>query len=424
MGLYSHSYAYDLAGNRTSKDSQASTYSSDDKLLTSPAASYTYDDVGATKTRQDGSGTITYSYNYERNLTSIAYPGSGSNTFQYNAAGQRRQAFDTAGDRWFVYDGGELLAEVSPQGNATRYQSSGLFMHSDRDSGGTTRWFVPNHLTTANFSTDASGNPQGVKVWDAWGNAVTGPASSVPAGYVGGLGYYTDSQSGLQLLGLRYYDAGEGRFLSQSPLLGESRFGYTASNPVTRTDPTGLWAQRDHFGHEPQTRMAVRGTGGIPSWFENGAVEGNLWWDSGTGWARSTAWNLPPHFGNQYGFAAAQMQLAVEDAQSGNWEDSARALGGGLHAIQDAVAHEPYAGHMGHLGHLMGVDPDTIDSPVMDNLRHQTLANSEAYVDAFLSILNGQGLLIPPDPPPGSDLYPQSPWDTDFHVFNGMRLEK
>lgn len=55
VGLYSHTYAYDLAGNRTSKDSQASTFSSDDKLLTSPAAQFTYDDAGATKTRQDGS---------------------------------------------------------------------------------------------------------------------------------------------------------------------------------------------------------------------------------------------------------------------------------------------------------------------------------------------------------------------------------
>jgi RHS repeat-associated protein len=56
-------------------------------------------------------------------------------------------------------------------------------------------------------------------------------------------GYYTDSETGLQLLGHRYYDASQGRFLNRDPLCyagGMNLYGYCQNNPVMRADPTGF----------------------------------------------------------------------------------------------------------------------------------------------------------------------------------------
>jgi len=49
----------------------------------------------------------------------------------------------------------------------------------------------------------------------------------------------------LQFLRARYYDPAVGRFLSEDPLGLPQRYPYAANNPVTLTDPTGLWPSYD-----------------------------------------------------------------------------------------------------------------------------------------------------------------------------------
>jgi RHS repeat-associated protein len=82
---------------------------------------------------------------------------------------------------------------------------------------------------------------------DAWGNvlASTGTLAG-PFGFVGGGGYQQDTDSGLMLLGARYYDPSVGRFISRDP----TRYGggdanlyrYCANNPANGTDPSGKLA--------------------------------------------------------------------------------------------------------------------------------------------------------------------------------------
>ena len=62
---------------------------------------------------------------------------------------------------------------------------------------------------------------------------------------MGGEGYQSDSQSGLQLLGARYYDASIGRFISRDPSGykgGLNFYAYCGNDPVNCSDPTGLVA--------------------------------------------------------------------------------------------------------------------------------------------------------------------------------------
>jgi len=78
--------------------------------------------------------------------------------------------------------------------------------------------------------------------YDAWGNDLTDPQSLIPNPfkYVGGLGYYSDKESGLKLLGVRYYDSQIGRFWSLDPMRdGRNWYGYVGNNPINLADPTG-----------------------------------------------------------------------------------------------------------------------------------------------------------------------------------------
>ena len=69
------------------------------------------------------------------------------------------------------------------------------------------------------------------------------PRAKTPFGFVGKAGYYSDEESGLQLLGHRYYLPKLGRFLTQDPTghdAGLNLYQYASDNPVVRTDPDGL----------------------------------------------------------------------------------------------------------------------------------------------------------------------------------------
>lgn len=64
-----------------------------------------------------------------------------------------------------------------------------------------------------------------------------------PYGYGGQSGYYTDRETGLQLLGFRYYDPAAGRFLTRDPIGyagGANLYAYAGNSPVAFGDPSGL----------------------------------------------------------------------------------------------------------------------------------------------------------------------------------------
>ncbi|MDX2065147.1 MAG: RHS repeat-associated core domain-containing protein [Fimbriimonadaceae bacterium] len=61
--------------------------------------------------------------------------------------------------------------------------------------------------------------------------------SSLPRSSSGG-------DSGLQLLGHRYYDPSTGRFLTRDPIKdGRNWYTYCENNPLTAVDPLGLWIE-------------------------------------------------------------------------------------------------------------------------------------------------------------------------------------
>lgn len=81
---------------------------------------------------------------------------------------------------------------------------------------------------------------------DAFGNSLSRTGTNpTPFLFAGQWQYQADSQSGLMLLGNRYYDAEAGRFISKDPIkAGDNWYAYCNNNPLKSIDPKGLDADK------------------------------------------------------------------------------------------------------------------------------------------------------------------------------------
>ena len=96
---------------------------------------------------------------------------------------------------------------------------------------------------------DSSGSILSNYLFSAHGDALSGTLSE-PFGYKAEFGYYTDNESGLQLLTHRYYDLSTGRFLTRDPISyrgGINLYSYVRNNPSN-------W-----FGASPEARHCLEG---------------------------------------------------------------------------------------------------------------------------------------------------------------------
>ncbi|MBI1755815.1 MAG: RHS repeat-associated core domain-containing protein [Fimbriimonas ginsengisoli] len=238
---FTASYTYDANGNRLSKTLGGSTdnytYDSGDKMLTAGAKSFVYDAAGRRTSMVVGGQTTSYSYDYEDRLTSVVVPGVGTNTFTYNGLDTRVGKVDSGGTKTFKRDGVGVTDPVLNDGAAN--YTPGL---SER-RGGVSKFTHSDRMGTNTKLTDATQATTDTKTYDAFGVATSATGSSpTPFGYAGDYGYHEDSDSGLKLLGHRYYDQSTGGFLTRDPE-GDGRnwYAYARARPSGYIDPSGLY---------------------------------------------------------------------------------------------------------------------------------------------------------------------------------------
>jgi len=192
--------------------------------ITSPAfsAAYAPDDRRASKT---ANGATTY-YLYDEDGGAsplLEEQGTGTVSMGYG------QAADGLRARYAPASGGlYYLFQWDPQGSLVQRQTGGT------GGAANTSYYA---LDTAMF------DGYGAKLGDT--DAFTGGAEATrdAMGFQGQFGAYTDNETGLVLMGHRYYDAGTGRFLTRDPLGyggGINLYGFTGNNPVNESDPFGL----------------------------------------------------------------------------------------------------------------------------------------------------------------------------------------
>lgn len=241
---YSASYTYDANGNRATKTlggtTQTYNYDDADKLTSitqggNTVKSFGYDSAGRTTSVTANSQTTTIAYDYEGRIIQITYPNESTNTFTYNGLDTRVGKVDSTGTKTFLRDGAYVTDPVINDG--TSY-TPGV---SERRSS-TTKFYHTDRLGSTERITNTSQTTTDTREYDAFGLQINSSGSTpTPFGFAGGWGYQEDPDSGLKLLGHRYYDPSTGRFLTRDRVKsGKNWYTYAGSNPSVYVDQDGL----------------------------------------------------------------------------------------------------------------------------------------------------------------------------------------
>ncbi|MCL4285625.1 MAG: hypothetical protein KJZ62_11060, partial [Fimbriimonadaceae bacterium] len=273
---YSASYSYDANGNRLTRTVNSVTedyvYDDADKLLEvkvgqQTVKEFTYDSAGRTTAVETSAGTTSLTYDYESRVTGITYPNQSTNSFSYNGLDTRVGLTDSGGSKTFLRDGVSVTSPVLSDGAAT--YTPGI---SERRSSTTTFYHagIKNGDSQSNTSESVTASVQ----YDAFGNVTSSSGTwSGPFAYGGPYGYQSDPDSGLKLLGHRYYDPSTGRFLTRDIVKSERNwYSYCHNSPLRFADPKGFdkiilpndpsglpdgWKEIPHDGNEKGHRRFI-----------------------------------------------------------------------------------------------------------------------------------------------------------------------
>jgi len=262
-GTSTESYAYDLSGNRTSRSIGANTYANavsttSNRLSTTtgplPAKSNVFDNAGNLLS----DGTVTYTYGDNGRLVRAARSGVTTD-YLYNGLGQRvlKSGNAIAGGRnYYVYDeAGRMLGEYkpTPTGTATLQETVYLGDTPVALVAGDVFYIYADHIDTPRVITRSTDN---TTVW-TWYTA--DPFGIyLPISNPSGLGEFTynprfpgqlfDQETGTHYNYYRDYDPQTGRYVQSDPIGhggGINTYAYANGNPLTYSDPYGLFGVAD-----------------------------------------------------------------------------------------------------------------------------------------------------------------------------------
>lgn len=234
-------YTFDPVGNRLNSLSVPNyMYNrSNEVTAAGSSSSYTYDNNGNTLTKTDGTGTTTYTWNFENRLTSVHPPNQAIVTFKYDPFGRRIQK----GGSVYVYDGANLVEEADAGGNfVARYVfGSGVDEPLAAYRGGTWEFYQADGLGSITSLSTSAGTVSDSFTYDSFGNVSSSTGSfAQPFRYTG---REWDLETGLYYYRARYYDAQNGRFLSEDPVgfqAGVNFYRHVGNNPIRFRDPSGM----------------------------------------------------------------------------------------------------------------------------------------------------------------------------------------
>ena len=278
-------YSYDATGNRTAYRvggrsytyTVAATSNKLTKVAGPTAQTLAYDATGNLLS----DSTATYSYSDRGRLASATSNGITSGYF-INALGQRVKKTVGATTSLFMYDeSGQLLGEYDSAGGAlyeTVYldeQPVAVLKPAVGTSGYKAYYLYADHLNTPRLITDNAAGTANKKVWQ-WDSDPFGitPPNENPA--AAGVFTYNprfpgqvyDKETGLHYNYFRDYNPGTGRYVQSDPIGlagGMNTFGYVEGNPLSFTDPTGLFVPSIHNGITSDAiQMAVSPCSDLP----------------------------------------------------------------------------------------------------------------------------------------------------------------
>jgi RHS repeat-associated protein len=208
FGGYTNSFAFDGAGNPTTFKGATQTFNSSNQ---NNAISY---DTDGNPTTWNGNALTFDAANHLTAIGTLLTAG-------YNAEGLRGWKQSSSGMTYFLYDGLTPIAETDGNGNVTAVNTwgvNGLASRRNVSTNASTFYSFDVQGSTVQ-RLDSSGNVLGSYGYDAFGVRVGTDSSTDPyCGYGAQAGYYRDCETGLSLLGHRYYNPSQGRFLNRDPI--------------------------------------------------------------------------------------------------------------------------------------------------------------------------------------------------------------
>ncbi|WP_414573235.1 putative Ig domain-containing protein [Nostoc sp. CCY 9925] len=256
-------YTFDLVGNRLSRTDSAEglttyVYDGNNRLTSLSQASkvtqFTYDSNGSMKSRSDETQTVTYDWindgeNRLVGVTTTNTNGTSHQQYIYDASGDRVASIADGVRTNYLVDPmrgvSQVLLEYDTNGQVTAEYTYGLgLIKSDRS--GNENYYHTDGLGSTRVLTNAIGQVVDNYTYDAYGRLLFSTGTAENSYQFAG--EQRDSQTGLDYLRARYYDADLGRFISKDAFAGfmddpmsQHDYQYAHANPVNFTDPTGYF---------------------------------------------------------------------------------------------------------------------------------------------------------------------------------------
>jgi len=243
-------YAYDVMARRFSTGGSfgrtglplpvsQTAYNANNQLSQWGTANVFYDANG----NMTSSGTDGYNWDARNRLMSTL---SGAN-FQYDALGRRSSKTIGGTLTNFLYDGVNVVQELSGTTPTANLLSGGLDELFQRTDSSGTRSLLSDPLSSTLALTDSAGSMQTQYTFEPFGNTMTGGSATTNSfAYAGreldGTGLYFNRA--------RYYSPSLQRFISEDPIRfmgGINFYRYAANDPLDFSDPFGL---RDYSEQE------------------------------------------------------------------------------------------------------------------------------------------------------------------------------
>ncbi|HEY3039307.1 MAG TPA: RHS repeat-associated core domain-containing protein [Pyrinomonadaceae bacterium] len=234
-GGFTDNFGYDSAGNPTSFKGITKAYNSNNQQT---GTGYSHDGNG----NPTNYGGTTLTFDPENRLTAYGtvltagYSGDGLRAWKQNSGGRT----------YFLYDGILPIIELDSSGSVIATNSFGAAGLVSRRSS-TSVFYTFDSEGNVSQRSDASGVVLTNHLFSAHGSSLSGVLAE-PFGYKAEFGYYTDTETGLQLLTHRYYDSITGRFLTADPIGydgGINLYANVANNPINLVDPMGTHVSDD-----------------------------------------------------------------------------------------------------------------------------------------------------------------------------------
>jgi len=276
---YANTFTYDGVGNRTLKNAGATrtTFSYDiaDQLVYSQSVagrtSYVYDNAGNQQIERPptGSRTTTVWDNENRptlyrlpdtTLVTMSYNGNNRRVTKQSATETVKFVWDPAADAYLAEFNGSNVLQATYSQEPVQF---GRAISQRRST--TSSWYHTDALGSTQALSNSSQVTSDTYLYDAWGNPITSTGTTVnPFRWVGNVGYYFDSDTGLYYIRARTYQPTIARWTSADPLfyilakagaLGSFTrdpigyrdslllYGYIGNMPLDLTDPSGYCAK-------------------------------------------------------------------------------------------------------------------------------------------------------------------------------------